>query len=96
MIPPADPGLGTWEAIALLRWIGQGWGRKCRRWREVLGRRCMHTRTNAPVTPAHTLLTPCCPCLPPLAAASPPILGFTDVEFAYPGGPVLFTDLNFG
>ncbi|KAL4853778.1 ABC transporter F family member 3 [Chlorella vulgaris] len=32
----------------------------------------------------------------PPDAASPPILGFTDVEFAYPGGPVLFTDLNFG
>ncbi len=53
-----------------------------------------------------------CPCLGPLqsahhaaahatmphycAAVSPPILGFTDVEFGYPGGPVLFRDLNFG
>ncbi|KAK9806400.1 hypothetical protein WJX73_002265 [Symbiochloris irregularis] len=27
---------------------------------------------------------------------SPPILGFTDVDFNYPDGPVLFRNLNFG
>ena len=34
--------------------------------------------------------------LPSVAAASPPILGFTDVDFGYPGGPTLFHNLNFG
>ncbi|EFN50446.1 hypothetical protein CHLNCDRAFT_55886, partial [Chlorella variabilis] len=32
----------------------------------------------------------------PPDVASPPILGFTDVDFGYPGGPTLFRDLNFG
>ena len=32
----------------------------------------------------------------PPDAASPPVLSFTDVAFAYPGGPELFHDLNFG
>jgi ABC-type multidrug transport system fused ATPase/permease subunit len=32
----------------------------------------------------------------PGAAISPPILGFHDVTFHYPGGPVLFRGLNFG
>ncbi len=27
---------------------------------------------------------------------SPPILGFSDVDFGYPGGPTLFRNLNFG
>lgn len=27
---------------------------------------------------------------------SPPVLGFTDVDFAYPNGPKLFKGLNFG
>ncbi len=27
---------------------------------------------------------------------SPPILGFMDVDFGYPGGPTLFRNLNFG
>lgn len=27
---------------------------------------------------------------------APPILGFNDVAFGYPGGPQLFHDLNFG
>ena len=27
---------------------------------------------------------------------SPPILGFNDVDFNYPKGPTLFSDLNFG
>lgn len=26
----------------------------------------------------------------------PPIIGFHDVDFGYPGGPTLFRDLNFG
>lgn len=33
---------------------------------------------------------------PGLAGVSPPILGFHDVSFNYPGGPTLFKDLNFG
>ena len=33
---------------------------------------------------------------PAPAPVAPPILGFVDVSFAYPGGPTLFTDLNFG
>ena len=32
----------------------------------------------------------------PGAAISPPILGFHDVSFNYPGGPTLFKGLNFG
>jgi ATP-binding cassette subfamily F protein 3 len=32
----------------------------------------------------------------PPDVVSPPILSFTDVDFAYPGGPTLFRDLNFG
>jgi len=32
----------------------------------------------------------------PPDAVSPPVLSFTDVAFAYPGGPELFHDLNFG
>jgi hypothetical protein len=31
-----------------------------------------------------------------MAGVSPPILGFHDVDFNYPGGPTLFKDLNFG
>ena len=27
---------------------------------------------------------------------APPILGFNNVSFGYPGGPVLYRDLNFG
>ncbi len=41
-----------------------------------------------------SVLTP--PTLVIDAAVSPPILSFTDVDFAYPGGPTLFRDLNFG
>jgi hypothetical protein len=33
---------------------------------------------------------------PGMAGVSPPILGFHDVDFNYPGGPTLFKDLNFG
>ena len=33
---------------------------------------------------------------PAPAPVAPPILGFVDVSFGYPGGPTLFTDLNFG
>ena len=33
---------------------------------------------------------------PAPAPVAPPILGFVDVSFAYPGGPTLFSDLNFG
>lgn len=33
---------------------------------------------------------------PPYPTVSPPVLGFTDVDFAYPGGPRLFRDINFG
>lgn len=33
---------------------------------------------------------------PAPAPVAPPILGFVDVSFAYPGGPTLFADLNFG
>ncbi len=29
-------------------------------------------------------------------AVAPPVLGFNDVSFGYPGGPLLFTGLNFG
>ncbi|KFM22419.1 ABC transporter F family member 3 [Auxenochlorella protothecoides] len=32
----------------------------------------------------------------PTDLVSPPVLGFTDVDFAYPGGPRLFRDINFG
>ncbi|KAL4442757.1 hypothetical protein ABPG77_006751 [Micractinium sp. CCAP 211/92] len=32
----------------------------------------------------------------PPDVVSPPILGFTDVDFGYPGGPTLFHNLNFG
>ncbi|KAL4424205.1 hypothetical protein ABPG75_001506 [Micractinium tetrahymenae] len=32
----------------------------------------------------------------PPDVVSPPILGFTDVDFGYPGGPTLFCNLNFG
>ena len=32
----------------------------------------------------------------PTDLVSPPVLGFTDVDFAYPGGPTLFRNLNFG
>ena len=32
----------------------------------------------------------------PGPGASPPIFGFHDVDFAYPGGPTLFKNLNFG
>jgi ATP-binding cassette subfamily F protein 3 len=32
----------------------------------------------------------------PGAAINPPILGFHDVSFNYPGGPTLFQGLNFG
>lgn len=50
-------------------------------------------RPSLPTSPAfEVLFFP--PARPP--AASPPILGFTDVAFAYPGGPELFHDLNFG
>jgi hypothetical protein len=33
---------------------------------------------------------------PGTAGVSPPILGFHDVDFNYPGGPTLFKNLNFG
>jgi hypothetical protein len=33
---------------------------------------------------------------PVLTGLSPPILGFHDVDFNYPGGPTLFKGLNFG
>lgn len=33
---------------------------------------------------------------PSVAGLSPPILGFHDVDFNYPGGPTLFKALNFG
>lgn len=33
---------------------------------------------------------------PGLGGVSPPILGFHDVSFNYPGGPTLFKNLNFG
>lgn len=33
---------------------------------------------------------------PGAGAISPPIIGFTDVDFAYPGGRALFENLNFG
>lgn len=33
---------------------------------------------------------------PAPAPVAPPILGFVDVSFGYPGGPTLFADLNFG
>ena len=33
---------------------------------------------------------------PAPGAVAPPILGFVDVSFGYPGGPTLFSDLNFG
>ena len=33
---------------------------------------------------------------PAAEPVSPPILGFNDVDFGYPGGPVLFRNLNFG
>ena len=29
-------------------------------------------------------------------SVSPPVLGFTDVDFGYPNGPTLFKGLNFG
>lgn len=32
----------------------------------------------------------------PGSTVSPPILGFHDVDFNYPGGPTLFKGLNFG
>jgi hypothetical protein len=32
----------------------------------------------------------------PHDVVSPPVLSFNDVAFAYPGGPELFHDLNFG
>lgn len=33
---------------------------------------------------------------PAAEPVSPPILGFMDVDFGYPGGPTLFRNLNFG
>lgn len=33
---------------------------------------------------------------PPPDTVAPPIMGFNDVDFGYPGGPTLFRDLNFG
>ena len=33
---------------------------------------------------------------PAAEPVSPPILGFNDVDFGYPGGPQLFRNLNFG
>ena len=33
---------------------------------------------------------------PAAEPVSPPILGFMDVDFGYPGGPTLFKNLNFG
>ena len=33
---------------------------------------------------------------PAAEPVSPPILGFMDVDFGYPGGPMLFRNLNFG
>ncbi len=41
--------------------------------------------------PAYLFRFPTPPDLP-----APPILGFTDVDFGYPGGPTLFHNLNFG
>ena len=37
-----------------------------------------------------------CSRFPEPEAVSPPVLGFTDVDFNYPNGPKLFTKLNFG
>lgn len=57
-------------------------------WRGCLERCAPPASPTAP--PAHRHLCACSP------AASPPILSFTDVDFAYPGGPNLFNNLNFG
>jgi ATP-binding cassette subfamily F protein 3 len=55
-----------------------------------------HTHTHTEVSlmeadPAYLFRFPTPPDLP-----APPILGFTDVDFGYPGGPTLFHNLNFG
>jgi hypothetical protein len=55
MILPADPGLGTWQAIALLRWMGQGWGGSAGD-----GERCWDVAACTPApTPLSHQLTPC-------------------------------------
>lgn len=47
---------------------------------------------NAEVDPEYIFTFPD----PGTAGVSPPILGFHDVDFNYPGGPTLFKNLNFG